>query len=344
MILTLASILCAGVPMFGFLAAIWWLDRYDREPVWLLAWVFAWGAVGAVVVALIGSMIGHVLLAGVALTVGGFTSIDPTLFRQVTGPVLLAPLAEEPAKALILLVVISTRHFDNMTDGFVYGAAAGLGFGMTENFIHFASITSGLPTWGQTVVVRTFYTAVMHATATATVGAALGLTRFRSGAALMLGGGGGLIVAMGIHGVWNGLITLSDVTGGDGLYTLDLLLLPLQVATVFVIFEACLIEESRTIQRELREEAEAGRLPHDHPPILASWLRRLDPRWVPPGVDQATYVRLATDLAMRKKQARQLGDDAPHFYVSEVERLRERLAQLLTASGPEQPDPAGRTT
>ena len=50
---------------------------------------------------------------------------------------MIAPLIEEPAKALCLLALYRSREFDNATDGFVYGAAAGLGFGMTENFFYF---------------------------------------------------------------------------------------------------------------------------------------------------------------------------------------------------------------
>ena len=51
----------------------------------------------------------------------------------------LAPLIEEPTKAIILFAIVRSRHFDNTTDGFVYGAAAGLGFAMTENFMYFGS-------------------------------------------------------------------------------------------------------------------------------------------------------------------------------------------------------------
>ena len=40
----------------------------------------------------------------------------------------------------------------------------------------------------------------------------------------------GLALAMGVHGLWNGLITVEEVFGGSGgLFVLDLVLFPLEV-------------------------------------------------------------------------------------------------------------------
>jgi protease PrsW len=216
-----------------------------------------------------------------------------------------------------------------MTDGFVYGAAAGLGFGMTENLLYFVSASGHLAEWGSTVVVRTFYSAVMHATATAIVGASLGYARFRGCATLSIGGFTGLLLAMMVHALWNGLITVGEVTGGDLPFLLDLLLFPIEVLTVFIVFQVCLWDESLTIRRELLEEAAQGRIPMEHAEILASWFRRLFAGWVPKGVDHALYVQTATSLAMRKRQVRQMGNLAPEFYRDEVDRLRRQVELLL---------------
>ena len=327
-LLSIASVVCACVPMFLFLAAIWWLDRYDREPPWLLGVTFLWGAVGAVVMALMGSVVLSVVLQ-LFLIGGGAEGADIDTAQAISGPVLIAPLVEEPAKALILLFVIWNRHFDNMTDGFVYGAAAGLGFGMTENLMYFVSVSGDVEAWGSTVLIRTFYSAVMHATASAIVGASLGFARFRGAGWLLLSGTVGLGLAMGVHTLWNGLITLSGLEGAEALFLANLVLFPIEVAAVFVVFQICLLEESSTIRRELQEEAQRGLIPAEHPRILASWLRRLSRRWVPAGVDQQRYVLAATNLAMRKKQVRQMGKRAPRFYLDEVERLRREVSMAL---------------
>lgn len=321
-VLSIASTLCACVPMFVFLVVIWWLDRYDREPVWLLGLTFLWGSIGAVV----GAVIGSAILDGMFSV--GLTALGAGDLTSYTGAVIVAPLVEEPAKAIFLGYVIWNRHFDNMTDGFVYGAAAGLGFGMTENLLYFVSVSHDAGAWGTTVVIRTFYSAVMHATATAIVGASLGFARFRGCAALIGAGSLGLILAMLVHGLWNGLISLGQLTGGS-FFFLDLLLFPVEVALVFAVFQICLWDESVTIRRELLEEAERGLIPREHADILASWLRRLLRAWVPKGVDHALYVQTATSLALRKRQVRQMGQQVPAFYRDEVDRLRRQVELLL---------------
>lgn len=324
LLLIALSTICAVVPMLVFLGLVWWMDRYDREPLWLLGLTFMWGAIGSIVLALIGSTV--LLLPVAALAPGA---------ADATGAVVIAPLIEEPAKAVILLLVMWNRHFDGMTDGFVYGAAAGLGFGMTENFLYFASVAStGDPLgWMFTVVIRTMYSAVMHASATSVVGAALGFARFRGCLAVAAIAPLGLGMGMGIHALWNGLLTLDALAGlGGAGFGVNLLLFPLEFLFIFVIYQLCLLEESMTIKRELGEEAAAGLIPAEHPKIMSSWWRRNSRKWVPAGVNHHAYVYAATTLAFRKKQlAMSRGRDAT-FYKKEVEQLRQRVADLLAGA------------
>lgn len=329
LLLSALSTLCACVPMVTFLAIAWWLDRYDREPVWLVVLTFLWGGMGGVVSAVVGSVVLQVFLGVGFAAAGAVTGADLSTWSEASGPVLVAPLMEEPAKAAFLLYVLWNRHFDNMTDGFVYGAAAGLGFGMTENFLYFLGATGDVATWGVTVVVRTFYSALMHATATSIVGAALGFARFRGCLALLASGAIGLGLAMGIHALWNGLLTAAQLLGGSGPAILDYVLFPIELLGVLVVFELCVLDESIGIRRELDEEAREGRIPADHPRVLSSWFRRLFPdRLALPAGNHALYVQTATALAKRKRQVRQMGGRAPAFYRDEVDRLRRQLELL----------------
>ena len=317
-ILLLLSTFCATVPMVVFLALVWYLDRYDREPVWLYGLTFFWGAIGAI--------FGALVLSGVALL--PVEIIAPGMASSV-GAVVVAPLAEEPSKAFILLLIFGTRYFDNATDGFVYGAASGLGFGMTENFLYFSEVAmSGDPLmWFGTVVVRTLYSAVMHASATAIVGAALGLAKFRGVLAVTAAGVVGLAIAMGVHALWNGLLTLDVATGGSGIFTTaNFLVFPLEVLTVFAVFQVCLWDEKRTIRSELADEAAEGLIPKEHPFILSSWMRRRRRAWLPKGVDHHRYVQATTTLALRKRQAKL--SKSP-FYEDEVKRLRRLVSDIL---------------
>lgn len=322
-LLSVASVFCACVPMLVFLGIVWWLDRYDREPVWLVILTFLWGAIGAVIPAILFSA---AVQYGANALLGAVGMPEPGAWFM---PVAVAPLIEEPSKAAILLLVMWNRHFDNMTDGFVYGAAAGLGFAMSENFLYFVSLADDVGVWGYTVVIRTFFSAVMHATSTSIVGAALGFARFRGCAALLASGAVGFTMAWAVHALWNGLISVGVEAGTGVPMLVDLILFPAEFLLVFGVFQVCLWEESAIIRRELREEAALGRIPREHPEILASWIRRLFTKWVPPGVDHQAYVQTATTLAMRKRQVRDLGRAAPAFYRDEVERLRRRVEVLL---------------
>ncbi len=324
-ILALLSVVCAGLPILCFLGLLWWLDRYDREPMWLLLLVFAWGAIGAVVLSLVGNTMA---LLPLTWALGGAAAMH-------TGTVLIAPLVEEPTKAMVLPLVLRSKHFDNATDGFVYGAAAGLGFGMTENFLYFVggAAEGDVAAWAATVVIRTFFSAVMHATASSLVGALLGWAMFRGWPARLAAGVTGLVLAMTIHGIWNGLITADQLLGTGGmLFMADLILFPLEVVVVFGVFQLCLWDEHRRIREELRQEArEEGTIPTAHVPILASYLRRARRGWLAPGVNHHAYVRAATTLAFRRSQARVSKGPRRAGYERDIDQLRSQLRALQCA-------------
>ncbi len=324
-ILALLSVFAAGVPILSFLGVLWWMDRYDREPIWLLLLVFAWGAIGAVVLSLVGNTIA---LLPLTWALGATAAMH-------TGTVLIAPLVEEPTKAMVLPLVLRSRHFDNATDGFVYGAAAGLGFGMTENFLYFVggAAEGDVAAWVATVVIRTFFSAMMHATASSVVGALLGWAMFRGWFARLAAGALGLGLAMTIHGIWNGLITADQLLGTGGLlFAADLLLFPAELFIIFGAFQLCLWDEHRTIREELRLEAQQGTLPAEHVDILASYLRRMRKGWLPRGVNQGAYVRAATTLAFRRAQVRVAKGPRLATYEADVHRLRKELRGYSSAA------------
>lgn len=320
-LLALASVLCATVPMLAFLWLTWFLDRHDREPWWLFGLTFLWGAVGAVLFAMIGS---GVLLGALGAAIGGEAA-------DALAGVLIAPLVEEPTKAAVLFLVMFSRHFDNATDGFVYGSAAGLGFGMTENFLYFLGVaaTGDVVGWMQTVVIRTLFSAVMHAAATSCVGAMLGFARFRGLGWKLLALPIGFGAAIAIHATWNGLLALDMATGGTGSFAaLDLLLFPVEALVLFAIFQLALWDERATLRRELADEVQAGLLPLAHATAVASYLGRSKGRWLERGIPRHPYIRAVTTLALRKHQARSAAARGQAFYADDVHRLRREIGEL----------------
>ena len=303
--------------MLVFLGIVWWLDRYDREPLWLVGFVFAWGAL----IATFGSLVLNEF-GGNALTL--FT--DPSTAHAI-GTIALAPLIEEPMKASVLLLIAASRAFDNATDGFVYGAAVGLGFAVTENFMYFSQFTEDFATWAMVVLIRTACSGMLHAIASSVVGAALGWARCRTLDIRIAAFLTGLAIAMLVHLVWNALAVFAGFGMGHALL-LDIALFGVEFLVVFMVFMACLQGEHRMILRELRIEAEGGVLPPQHVAILASVRRRSRVGWCPPDVDQAQYIKTATRLAFRRMQCRVRGNNHDRFH-TEARELRHALRAML---------------
>jgi protease PrsW len=190
-----------------FLLLIRLLDPYEREPLSLLALMAAWGATGAVALSSVGNRIVLMLL--------------PPTVEESFGSAVAAPLVEEVAKGLALVVAFSlswwaARRFgmvelEGVTDGMVYGTAVGLGFAFTEDLLYLFNtanqqgLGAGLSEYASRVDI--FGVGQLgHAVYTAAFGAGLGLAtwswswRGRLGFPLL-----GLVAAMLMHAVHNGL-------------------------------------------------------------------------------------------------------------------------------------------
>lgn len=329
LLLVVLSTVIATVPMVFALAAVWLADRYHREPLWLVALMFLWGAIGGPLLALPLNTAFSLLVASADPAITPALGLPPGFLDQVLGPAIGAPLFEEPAKAAFLVFIAWNRRPTTMSGGFLYGAAAGLGFAMTENFLYFTQAAGDLQQFVATVGIRTFYCAALHAMASSVVGASFGFGRLRHWAVRWPVALLGLLAGMVLHAVWNGLLSLDAFSAAD-LTARTFLLLPIEVAFVLFIWQLCLLDDALAIRRELAEEEDAGRLPPDHSSKLASWWRRRFEPFVPPGVDRDRYIRTATALARRKREMALLGPRATDFYRDDVRRLRKQL-ELLQA-------------
>lgn len=309
------SLLFSVIPMLLYLRGVWLLDRYDREPLTLLSANFLWGAIGAVFFAVLFSV-----------AISGLLGISTW-----SEAVLVAPLVEEVVKAVFLLWTVRDRRFDNVTDGLVYGTAIGLGFGMTENFLYFLGAeTAGQ--WLGMVLVRTLFSAVLHAAATGTAGLFIGWGKFRSAGARVPAGLAGLGLAVWMHMTWNGSVIDGSVAG----MLTGMLFLIGAAAILLLLMQIALASESRLIRRELAEEVEAGRIPAQHLGYLPYSARRKRSGWLAPSIDQKAYVQLATRLAFRMDQARRCPAALRPLYTQEIETARAGIEALLERerSGP----------
>lgn len=288
------SVFAAFVPMVAYLLFIWWMDRYLRQPLWVVAAVFLWGAFGAIVLGIFGSQVLEMPMARV-------------FGKEATnalGAIFIAPFVEEISKGVILLLLALRVDFNNMADGFVFGAAAGLGFGMTENFLYFTQVytESGFHAWMQNVYVRTLYSAVMHCVATSIFGMSIGLAKFRRAANARVIILSGLLCAMGLHSFWNACMIIGGALRSGWITQIGFGILPFLVFLMLALYQLSLYYEGRIIRRELEEEAQMGTIPLSIVPILSSYFKRRQKKWLPPGTDQDRYVSLAMSLAFKRQQ------------------------------------------
>jgi len=306
------SAVAAAVPMLIYLMLIWKFDMYDREPVLLVVRNFLWGALGAIFFSLIGSYILSFLVS---------VFVDDKLTLQHIETIAIAPFVEETTKGLFILLTISSRKFDNMTDGIVYGGAIGLGFGMTENFIYFITYQSAAASWISMVVVRTLFSGTMHCVATATFGAFLGYAKFKNIFYKMTFPFLGLGAAMFIHFMWNYSITFENTE------LLGFIFMTVTILIFIIVFSISLQNERKIIYRELLEEAENGIIPMSHVAILNSPVRNKF-GWIDEKV-RKTYIQSATTLAFRKMQLRNTKGSNRTYYENDVLQYRNYIQSLL---------------
>jgi RsiW-degrading membrane proteinase PrsW (M82 family) len=308
-----AAILAAAIPTAIYSLLLWWLDRYEKEPLPLIVIAFLWGALPAIALALLFELI-----------------LAAPLERSPIGPGAthwaLAPLVEEPIKALALvgLFFFARYEFDGPLDGIVYGALIGFGFSMTENllfFLHHGDLDGAL--W-----IRGVLFGLNHAFFTSLVGLALGAARYeRSRHFNILALLCGLMLAILFHALHNYVVGYP--LGGLFLSWL------IQSAGVLVVLAVAVLawrNERRWMEQELDEEVHTGVLgAREYAEITSSplRLRRQATAFVNGGWPRYRQVRrlhhLATELAFRKSQSRLHDNCHP---ADECGRLRAAIVEL----------------
>jgi RsiW-degrading membrane proteinase PrsW (M82 family) len=164
------------------LLVLWYLDRRERESAWLFAAAFLWGGLIATTVSIplnttVIYVIGQWLEGNAALK----EMLGPDAALMIGAP-LSAPLVEETAKGIgiVLLFWLMRSEYDNVRDGFVYGALVGAGFNWFEsalyvqqNFVQFGDAPYGF----QLGARYAWLGLAGHAMFSGIFGAALGLAR-----------------------------------------------------------------------------------------------------------------------------------------------------------------------
>ena len=324
------ALLVSTLLLVAVVAAVWWFDRYDREPLHLVVGVFLWGALAAPVIAVFGSS---------ALAAG--SGSDPIVMA-----VWIGPLVEEVAKAFgVILVVLLSKEFDNPTDGLVYGTAAGLGFAATENLVYTLAGVGESAIGGTLLLVfiRTALAAGIHALSSATFGGFLGfayLSRNRGERLTWLIVG--LVGAVAIHAGWNFMLLQMESSDGAVPVARWFVVVPTLYAFYFLGFVGFLRSEQRILGVELAEEVELDVVPAWVVEVIPYYRRRIRSDWWPSRSERTVLARLLTRLAFRKHAVRRLPDEESQLAGLEVVRLRQQIrAKLQCQSSVEEEDLTG---
>jgi len=300
------------------------MDRYEREPFWMVGLHFLWGSTGAIMFGIIGSII---MGLGVSEFIYQFANgNDAGTLNNIAGAVVVAPLVEESTKGIFVLIMSVSRNFDGPVDGAVYGGAVGLGFGMTENFLYFMSYGNTIGALLYLIIIRTLFSAVLHCCTQATFGAAIGYAKFRGVGTKLIIIPLGLATAMFIHFMWNLTVSFNQTA------LLGFLFMIIVIITVFIIFQFGVYHEGKMIQRELKDESETtGYIPKEHLAYLPFTSKRFKKGWLNPSIDQKTYVKTAVRLAFRKNQVKHLTGNKLASYQKDIDMLRGKIYSLLFA-------------
>jgi RsiW-degrading membrane proteinase PrsW (M82 family) len=334
-----AFVICALValiPLGVVITAVTLIDRWEPEPRPALWFAFLWGAAASIAIALIVDF-------SVQLIVEAASNGQSTT-SELWGSVVQAPVVEEGAKAvgILILLLFFRKQFDGPIDGLVYGATVAAGFAFTENILYFGQslIESGGIGLGFTFVLRGIMSPFAHVMFTACTGVALGFAVRRKS---WLAGLGifllGLLLAIGLHALWNG--TTFIVEGLDGFFLMYFVVqVPLfALAVVFVVLLRK--SEMRLTRARLTEYADAGWFSPAEVDMLSSgtgrrqavrWARSLPGNGAPA---MKAFTKHATRLAfVRQRMLAGRAGIAPKHDESELlDALMGDRVALFAASG-----------
>jgi RsiW-degrading membrane proteinase PrsW (M82 family) len=350
--LTLSSLL-AIVPL-GILR---FLDRRERENAWLLAAAFLWGGFVATAIALpFNTAFFRLADAWVAENPDITLVLGPDAAMLLAAPI-VAPIVEEIAKALGVLAIfwLLRAEFDSMRDGFIYGAAVGIGFNWAEAALYVAQgyAETGIAPFGQELGSRyALFGLGGHALFTGMFGLSLGFAVQTNRRWLrILVPIVGLILAIAAHRLINSLPLLAaleqartgvpadghQAVAGPGFLEAFLsnsidefvILLPFLLIAGLALWGSG-VWERRVIREELGSEIGRAVTAGEYEDIVRDRILRTRRVRGMQRRASAALVNAQNELAFRKRRVRENGEDSERDHLAN--RWREEIRRLRQSS------------
>lgn len=237
----LLGLVAATIPVPLYIVLVLWIDRYEAEPLWMLATAFFWGA-------LISTFFAFLLNT---TSQGVVTALTDANAGQAFGAVVSAPIVEETGKAFILFIFFFWKkdEFDGVVDGIVYASMTALGFAMTENILYYgkAAAEGGDVGLGATFIIRGFFAPFSHPLFTSLTGIGLGLARQSNNLAIkLLTPVVGLLMAIFMHSLWNG----SAVFGGGVVFIITYIIVMVPAFIIILVVISLALRREGQVVRE----------------------------------------------------------------------------------------------
>jgi RsiW-degrading membrane proteinase PrsW (M82 family) len=176
-------------------------EKFEREKWKPIFICFLWGATISVIAAIILELIFHFSLV---------PSIDDPNALALISVIIIAPFAEELTKPLALRLKTVKKEIDELEDGLIYGAVAGLGFSATENLLYGRSFLSyGLVLFFILISIRSIGGCLLHASATAWTGYGYGKTLMKHTSLIRVIPY--FLLAIVVHSLYNTILSFEEI-------------------------------------------------------------------------------------------------------------------------------------
>jgi protease PrsW len=334
------GLICATLPVPIYVMMLLWIDRYESEPLWMLATAFFWGALVSVFIAFIFNTSIEIMAA---------VATHNQQIGENVGAVISAPIVEESAKALILVILFLWKkdEFDGIVDGVVYAGMVGLGFAMTENVLYYGrALQGGAGALTFIFILRGMAAPFSHPLFTSMTGIGLGWSRqSNNGFIKVVAPVLGFMLAILMHATWNGSATFGGEYGFFAAYFG--IMGPAFIVTLMVVFFA-LRREGRIVRQFLYPDYQNGLFDPQEYEKLCSIRGRIGMSWyaltkqgLSPWRTRMRCNQMASELAFhRSRVARGLARN-PHLaqereneYLYRLQELRQQLG--YSQKGPRQ--------
>ncbi len=308
-----------------FAYILYWLDRYEKEPLLLLGGVFLWGAVIAA---------GSAFIINTFLGLGIYIFTNSSVLTDIATGSVVAPLVEETLKGLAVLAVFLVFHseFDSILDGIIYAGVAALGFAATENTYYIYTYGFQQSGWSgllSLTFIRIILVGWQHPFYTAFFGIGLAIARLNKNMAVKIFAPLlGLAAGMFAHGLHNTIAAILPSGFPGTLIGTAIDWTGWIVMFITIIWATW--QEQQNLKKYLSTEVQAGTIsPAQFRTASSGWLQmfaRITAVFTGKYSETARFYQVCGEYAHKRRQYDRVGDEGGNLV--RIQKLRIEMVQL----------------